>query len=1151
MKRHTGMILFSILALLGAYSATAQETIYVLQELPSEIHAFTFDGSSLTPLDINPDPTSVVLPYQPQSRQMEATDEWFVLGSSVSNSSTNITDPNGISLPPSSTTVNATTLILTSDGKYALPIEVNQFTPALMAVVDIDPASPTFLEELTILDLQPGLQSGTSRGVLSSDGLTLYTSVHPTAGGIDIHAIDLSNPATLSAADILSTTSIAIPASFNVTWDPAVSLMRIFPIGGVDHLFVARGAVLHVIELTTRDTLTLRMTHQSNHPVFGPGRDIRDLAVFDDAGTPRAVAYTDTCDFDHVQFQCLPSGEEELVVLDLSLPLPLEDTSGTRVSNTHRLLSPAGEAGSAPVGDEYVVDHGNSGVVELSADEQTLFLLANNPSSGDQPQGRLRAFDVASVVSGPVDSATPVDDSIYFNLLTVDLLVRDEVLPAAGPPVIADAVLDPSEGGGVTIENDAAHNLDVTGSNLSNVTRVALGTSFINLDGVTPTTADITVPALVPTGRPTLSAINDTSGVGSFDGLVVVPPGDFLPNAVAYVGNDTGTVSVVSASTSGQVVPSFPSIIGLNGLVVSPDGRYLMANGFSSNQIGVHCIVLDDETIAATDPGNPQGYADYQWSGCSDWNDLMYSHRTSGVVGALAAAKPDRSRAYINTIFPTVDIVDMTASPPVAVASIPITDQVTRNLRPRGIAATDSYLYLGNDGYNRNPVNQFGTYVVAVDISDDVIDPTTEIFLIDIPALSAVGAFGRGDGLAVHPDGTRLYYAMGGSPNIWILDIGSDPTNPPAIQGPAVAASMPPGEVFNLLVAPDGEFLYLARRSGDTQVYDLSDKDNPVLLNTIATGPFSNAMGASPNGDFVYVPVLTRSAVVVLDARTGSPTQHQALTVIGADTGSGVVAVTPGVETEAGSNVAVEPIQGAEITFPEVTSPGVTSVTAANSTEIPLSADFEIAGVGVFYDVETTATFETSSGPIVICFDYDDTNLTASQEAQLKLLHEEEINGSECKPPGPVPCWADVTAPGSPDTQLNQICGEVTSFSQFVAAIEKTVRPRIDIKPGDPDNEINLSSNAVVNVGIHGSDTFDVNTIDVSTLTLAGGPIRQKQKGAAATYTDLDGDGYLDLKAQFQVSALQLTQGSTTAEVGGDLSNGQQMLGTDAVSVVQ
>ena len=50
---------------------------------------------------------------------------------------------------------------------------------------------------------------------------------------------------------------------------------------------------------------------------------------------------------------------------------------------------------------------------------------------------------------------------------------------------------------------------------------------------------------------------------------------------------------------------------------------------------------------------------------------------------------------------------------------------------------------------------------------------------------------------------------MGGSPNIWILDIGASPTAPLAVAGPAVPA-FTVGEVFNLLVSPDGSFLYVA-----------------------------------------------------------------------------------------------------------------------------------------------------------------------------------------------------------------------------------------------------------------------------------------------------------------------------------------------------
>jgi hypothetical protein len=79
--------------------------------------------------------------------------------------------------------------------------------------------------------------------------------------------------------------------------------------------------------------------------------------------------------------------------------------------------------------------------------------------------------------------------------------------------------------------------------------------------------------------------------------------------------------------------------------------------------------------------------------------------------------------------------------------------------------------------------------------------------------------------------------------------------------------------------------------------------------------------------------------------------------------------------------------------------------------------NFRVFGQG--YEVSTTAGFDQAT----VCFDYDDSGLTESEEAQAELSHFD--NG----------VWVNVTDPGYPDTVNNRICGTVSSFSPFTILV--------------------------------------------------------------------------------------------------------------------
>jgi len=124
-----------------------------------------------------------------------------------------------------------------------------------------------------------------------------------------------------------------------------------------------------------------------------------------------------------------------------------------------------------------------------------------------------------------------------------------------------------------------------------------------------------------------------------------------------------------------------------------------------------------------------------------------------------------------------------------------------------------------------------------------------------------------------------------------------------------------------------------------------------------------------------------------------------------------------------------------------------------------------------------------------------------------------------------------------------------TSFVWTITADTSNVK--IDIKPLSPHNRINLKSWGKVPVAIFGSSSFDVNTIDPRTITLAGAPVITKPNGQPFTLVvDLNFDRRKDLVVWVYVRDLQLTPESTVGILIGQTYAGTTFTGTDKVNIV-
>lgn len=115
----------------------------------------------------------------------------------------------------------------------------------------------------------------------------------------------------------------------------------------------------------------------------------------------------------------------------------------------------------------------------------------------------------------------------------------------------------------------------------------------------------------------------------------------------------------------------------------------------------------------------------------------------------------------------------------------------------------------------------------------------------------------------------------------------------------------------------------------------------------------------------------------------------------------------------------------------------------------------------------------------------------------------------------------------------------------------KTIPILIDIKPGSDVNPINLGSKGLTPVAILGTETFDVHTVNVSSVRFAGAAVRRKPNGTLQySYEDVNDDGILDLMMHFPTVDLDLDQDSTEATLTGIGGQNRCIAGTDVVRIV-
>jgi len=136
--------------------------------------------------------------------------------------------------------------------------------------------------------------------------------------------------------------------------------------------------------------------------------------------------------------------------------------------------------------------------------------------------------------------------------------------------------------------------------------------------------------------------------------------------------------------------------------------------------------------------------------------------------------------------------------------------------------------------------------------------------------------------------------------------------------------------------------------------------------------------------------------------------------------------------TTTGSNVQAPATSSdgtpVDVTFEQVTVPGVTTAERVDCPAEPIDSLFELCDPPACHDVSTTATFvPNAGGGVQVCFFYAASGcpVSGAEESNIRLRHDEDLDG----------VLENITDSGYPDTVNDVVCGTTTHLSLFEIAL--------------------------------------------------------------------------------------------------------------------
>jgi DNA-binding beta-propeller fold protein YncE len=992
---------------------SSSDEIYIVTMNPTRLHGFHFDSGSQTFVedDLDPSSSGPALHVGVDSSALAVTDRFFLVSNNLTDVALSIVDAaTGVELPrPTTSASQGQSVTASPDGEFSYEVSSGLGVPwpPVLSVVDLRLSSPTLGREVQVIAL-PALPTSTGTFGDTEPGFAattdsaghLFASISEngsTGHHTRISTIDVSDPL---APAVLGVVETPVP-------DPPVTALHAVTIGGAEYLLAAHND-LEVYRVGAEGTLTLVQTIGSANAAYG-ARTVRDAVLVNTPQGDRLIVVTDVLASNGGARTSLA---EELVVFDMTASGA--GFNGSVLATTALPTTPTADVDS----------------LALSADGATLFVLDQGalPSTAGGPlPGRILALRTSDVLAGnAVPLASRIVDATPGSVATAPaMVVRPAVTPAAGMAIDSIAVDGTT---GAVLVNDHSPTISIAGSGLTGAQHVFVGP----VQAIIQATTDSQITAIVPRPIPAETAPVLAIGTGgSARGTVTIANSPtYLPGHVVYAtalgGNE---VAVMNAATKTEVASRFATGQAPTNPVIAADGKRLFVADFRGASISVHSLV--DDEISGVHAGDE------------------IARIPVGLTPYALVINPVRPRLYVTTSPNTVSIIGIDPNDPATYLHVIDAISLGGGGVPRALAVTPDgqFLYVAGQ---REP------FLTVINVSTDAPEAAD----ITPITLNLNEGNGRTDGLAISPDGTRLYFMTQRDTGLRIFDI-STRTAPVAlttVQLPRINTGCPalPSDVRTIQAAPDGGAVYVASRARGC--VDVFDPVAGAFVASLQTGSFSADPVVTPDSQFVFVSVEQDDSVRTIDGRrtvNGAPNPYLYQVIAVTQGGQGTVgaAVSPGLVTPAGMDVDVQPLPGVTLTFDEVTVGGTTTVTSGNTSLLRLPPHFEISGVPVFFDVKTSATF---SGTVNVCFPYDETGLSPADEANLRLLHED--NGA----------LVDVTT--SLDTAANRVCGNVSHFSQFVVAQAVNHPP---VASAGPDLTVSVGPACTAPVRLDGTASSD------------------------------------------------------------------------------
>jgi hypothetical protein len=148
---------------------------------------------------------------------------------------------------------------------------------------------------------------------------------------------------------------------------------------------------------------------------------------------------------------------------------------------------------------------------------------------------------------------------------------------------------------------------------------------------------------------------------------------------------------------------------------------------------------------------------------------------------------------------------------------------------------------------------------------------------------------------------------------------------------------------------------------------------------------------------------------------------------------------------------------------------------------------------------------------------------------------------------------ADITGVENPECCDVVFTASDAEIGTQTVCVTAQIDVDIDIKPWSFPNSINMKrTTGVIPVAILGSDTFDVTTVDVTTLTFGVGaqvPDHDLTDGIiyADRLEDVNDDGFTDLVSHYVIDGTGIVSGDTEACISGENFDGVAIYGCDSI----